>query len=397
MKTTIATLFIFTFVAYVSVAQVKPKDGGWQGKLQLEEGVYLPFNFSVYNNSVTVKNGDEKILLITNSTSSDSIDYIFPDFDSFLRVKISNKKTIIGYWYNKFKGPKYKIPFKGEFGMGKQTKSPHNITGNWEAVFSAETNEPYPALGVFEQVKSTVTGTFLTETGDYRYLSGLVNDNSLIISAFDGSHAFLFTAELGDTLSGVFYSGNHWKTNWSAFKNPNFKLRDADSITYLNEETKSISFSFPDINGQEFVFPNSQFEDKVVIVQLMGSWCPNCLDEAVFYKELLETYQSRGLEIITVCYEIPKTLEQKIESVKRMAERNTLRFHFLIGGDAQKNQASSHFPMLNKIISFPTSMFIDKTGEVRRVHTGFSGPGTGDYYESYKIKTLSLIEELLDE
>ncbi len=397
MKTTITVLFFFLFVTNTTEAQVKPKNGDWRGKLQLEKDVFLPFDFCVSNNALTIKNGEEKIFLITKSTTSDSIDYIFPDFDSFLRVKISNKKTITGFWYNRLKGSKYKIPFNGKLGSAEKGDSPHDITGNWETAFSIETNDPYPALGIFNQIKSTVSGTFLTETGDYRYLSGSVIGNNLTLSAFDGSHAFLFTANVSDTLSGIFYSGNHWKTNWCAFKNPDFKLRDADSITYLREETKGVSFTFPDLNGQEFTFPNSQYENKVVIIQLMGSWCPNCLDEAIFYKELLETYQSQGLEIITVCYEIPKSLEQKIEYVKRMAERNTLGFHFLIGGDAQKNQASTHFPMLNKIISFPTSLFLDKTGAVRRIHTGFSGPGTGNHFEIYKTKTYSLIEELLAE
>ena len=56
-----------------------------------------------------------------------------------------------------------------------------------------------------------VTGTFLTETGDYRYLEGVVDGDSLKLSCFDGSHAFLFHAALDqDSFRGRFWSGTHW-------------------------------------------------------------------------------------------------------------------------------------------------------------------------------------------
>lgn len=52
----------------------------------------------------------------------------------------------------------------------------------------------------------------MTETGDYRYLEGVVNGNQLQLSTFDGAHAFLFTGTVTDsTINGHFYSGNHWK------------------------------------------------------------------------------------------------------------------------------------------------------------------------------------------
>jgi len=57
--------------------------------------------------------------------------------------------------------------------------------------------------------------------------------------------------------------------------------------------------------------------------------------------------------------------------------------------------AAKALPMLNKVISYPTAIFIDKKGKVREIHTGFSGPGTGEDDEQYKKETQELIEELL--
>ena len=127
----------------------------------------------------------------------------------------------------------------------------------------------------------------------------------------------------------------------------------------------------------------------------MGSWCPNCLDESIYYKELKEKYGDKGLEIISVCYEVGKSLDTQISNVKRLKTKLQNDFTYLIGGSANKNLASQHFSMLSEIISFPTSIFINRQGEVVRVHTGFNGPGTGDYYKKYKERTSALLESLL--
>ena len=146
---------------------------------------------------------------------------------------------------------------------------------------------------------------------------------------------------------------------------------------------------------KDFTFPNENYEGKVTIIQIMGTWCPNCLDETIYYKELYDNYHADGLEIISIAYETGETTEDYVQSVTRLRNKLSLNFTFLIGGSAKKSLASEHFSMLNKIISFPTSIFIGRDGQVKRVHTGFNGPGTGDYYKEYVRNTNSLIENLL--
>jgi len=51
--------------------------------------------------------------------------------------------------------------------------------------------------------------------------------------------------------------------------------------------------------------------------------------------------------------------------------------------------------MLNRIISYPTSIFIDRQGEIRKIFTGFSGPGTGEHFLELSSEMISLIEEML--
>jgi hypothetical protein len=51
--------------------------------------------------------------------------------------------------------------------------------------------------------------------------------------------------------------------------------------------------------------------------------------------------------------------------------------------------------MITKIKSYPTSIIIDKSGNVVKIHTGFYGPSTGKYYDDYTHEMESLMTELL--
>ena len=235
----------------------------------------------------------------------------------------------------------------------------------------------------------------MTETGDYRFLEGNIVGDSLFLSCFDGSHAFLFKAGINDEeLTGKFFSGTHWSSEWEGIRNEDAELQSPEELTYVVDD-KEVQFNLKDMEGKDFSFPNENYEGKVTIIQIMGTWCPNCLDETKYYKELYDTYHSDGLEIISIAYETGNDVEDYIESVTRLRNKLSLNFTFLIGGAANKNLASEHFSMLNKIISFPTSIFIGRDGQVKRVHTGFNGPGTGEYYTEYVRNTNSLIENLL--
>jgi len=398
---------ILAFILLINNANAGVSPGTWSGFLQLNTATVLPFLMTAgeenSNNEfqlISIFNGEERINLHGQKTSSDSIDYVFPNFNSFIRIHINSKTEMNGVWYNKAKGDHYKIPFKANFKTEKDelVRVPNNLSGNWATVFEPNSESGEPALGVFDQTGNILTGTFLTETGDYRFLAGETDGKIFELSCFDGSHAFLFTGKLtaaNDSIHGHFYSGNHWESDWIAIKNKPSQLRDPDSITFVVNNLPVI-FDLKDIYGKDYHYPNADTKDKVVIIQIMGTWCPNCLDETIFFKQMYDKYHSKGLEIISIGYETSKTNEGRIESISKLKQRHNLDFTFLVGGCADKQVAQEKFNMLNEIVSFPTTLFIDKTGKVVLIHTGFSGPGTGEYYTKYTEKTEKLIKELLD-
>lgn len=406
MKFHFIVLFVFLFFSGFAQKEnlQKLSRGAWISELQLNDSTVLPFNLVIKRGlSFIIKNGEEEIYLERGTIKDDSVHIRFPYFNSELVFKILNKKTINGYWINYNKGNNYKIPFSSKkqngsrFSSVQKTSPSINVNGKWRVVFKPNTPSPFPAVGLFRQKenKNSVYGTFLTETGDYRFLEGNCTSDSLFLSCFDGSHAFLFHARFeNDSLIGRFYSGNHWESKWTGKKDPDYQLTSPDELTYV-VASDVLHFKLKTLDGEDFIFPNKKYENKVTIIQIMGSWCPNCLDEVQYYKELYRKYHDQGLEIISICYETGNNFDDYVANIKRLKNTLELDFTFLVGGSANKGLASDHFNMLNEVISFPTSIFIGKDAKVKRVHTGFNGPGTGDYYREYIQKTNLLIESLL--
>jgi thiol-disulfide isomerase/thioredoxin len=403
-------LLTFLITTYTSIAlsqsqkpiQIKP--GKWSGQLQLTSTDVLPFEMTILKENkiyaIQIHNAEETINLVKYVQHDDSVTVSFPNFNSTLTFHPTNSKSLNGYWTNYNKGSDYLIPFYANYGEKPRfnktsSQQTSTIDGKWEISFSPDLENEYPAIGIFNQVGNDINGTFLTETGDYRYLAGNIYGTDLFLSCFDGSHAFLFKAKFNEgILKGEFYSGSDWKTNWIGKPNELFTLANTDSITYL-VKNKPFSFSSQDLEGNTFNYPNEKLKDKVIIIQLMGTWCPNCLDETRYYKELYDTYHTEGLEIISIGYEIGDNFNDYSNNLLKLKSRLNLDFTFLVGGSANKNLASEQFNMLNEIISFPTSIFIGRDGSVKLIHTGFQGPGTGKYYTEYVIKTNALIESLL--
>jgi peroxiredoxin len=227
-----------------------------------------------------------------------------------------------------------------------------------------------------------------------------MDGNTMRLSTFDGAHAFLFTAKVTDsTMEGTFYSGNHWKEPFVAKRNANYELPSAIDLTFLKEGYNSVEFSFPDATGNIVSLKDERFKDKVVIVQIMGTWCPNCLDESKYYADFYNKNKDKGIEIVALAFEYAKSKEIAFNRINRLKSKIGIDYAVLLAqyGTSDKKKAQEKLPMLNHILSYPTSIFIDKTGKVRKIHTGFNGPATGEKYKEFKVEFEGFVEELLSE
>ncbi len=367
-----------------------------------EENIPVNARLSVSGNgvSVTIVQASEQIELPVTLTDSGFVAE-FPVFNTYLVFDIDDD-TIRGDYYNPDKGPAYKVPFTG-YRMPLELLAPAapddsiaSLEGKWETYFGTG-DDLTPAIGIFEQLGDDLYGSFATETGDYRFLQGKITGDSFYLSTLDGIHLFLFKGKIkGDSIvNGRFYSGNHYQTTWKAVRNNEFELRPPDELTRLKPGYEKPGFTFPDPDGNPVSLSDERFRDKVVIVQIMGTWCPNCMDETRYFVELYDKYHEKGLEIVSLAFERPSDFEQAAQRVRKAVADLHIPYPVLIAGTPK--DASKALPMLEKIMSFPTAVFIDRNGNVVKIHTGFYGPGTGSYYDEYVTGTERLINELLND
>ena len=401
-------LLFCLLITLFSTCSTKPaeiKSGIWRGVIELQ-GQQLPFNFEVLKDTsgykVNLINASEKILLDEISIVGDSIDMILHIFDAGLRAKIS-ENSLEGFYYKNY-DKSFKFPFHATFGDDYTFKkvtdqSTSDFYGKYAVQFITDKKDTIVSVGIFNQNGNYAEGTFLTPTGDYRYLEGNVVNNKLHLSTFDGNHAFLFIAEKKDdsTLVGDYWSGKSSHETWTAVKNDNAVMPNAEALTFLKEGYDKIEFSFPDLNKNMISPSDEKFKDKVLILQIFGTWCPNCMDETKFLSQWYKDNKDRGIEILGLAYERKADFEYASTRVKKMKDRLKVDYDFVIAGTDDKEKASETLPMLNKVIAFPTTIFIGKDGKVKHIRTGFEGPGTGIYYEQFKERFNQVVNACLSE
>lgn len=388
------------------------QSGFWRATLDLEEAQLLPFIFEVKGDgTLVIQNAEERIEVDEIVITGDSIRIQTPVFEGYFSGRFRESGNIIT---GSFIKPSLNrvVPFTMVYGDSVRFKTPKkakehqnskvfSVSGSWETVFSPTSPEDrYIAKGIFSQKGTRVTGTFRTTTGDYRFLEGVAYADSIAVSTFDGAHAFLFKAKVTDsTMEGIFYSGNHWKENFYAKRNEHYELPDATQLTFLKEGYDTFGFSFPDGEGTLVSLTDARFKNKVVVVQIMGSWCPNCLEESSFYRDYLREHPSEALEVVGLAFEYAPTEEKAFASINRLKERLNIPYPILLAqyGDSDKKKAQEKLPMLNHVLSYPTTVFIDKKGTVRRIHTGFNGKATGEKYVEYTTEFEEFVTSLIQE
>ncbi|MCC5795128.1 MAG: TlpA family protein disulfide reductase [Chromatiales bacterium] len=273
-----------------------------------------------------------------------------------------------------------------------------DMNGRWQAEFLAF-GQTIPAVGEFVQEGSRVTGTFLTPTGDYRFLEGEVRDRELYLSTFAGGHVFLFRATEGPggVLVGQFWSGLGEPQSWTAVADPVAELPDPWSRTRIAGDR--FEFAFPDPQGQPVSLADPRFAGQVVIVTIAGSWCPNSHDEAAFIVPFVAANADRGLAAVGLMFEHHAKFELASEALRHYQAHQRIDFPLLVAGTSNRRQASAALRELGLegVVAFPTTVVLDRQHRVRRVHTGFRGPATGEHYEQWQSEFTAFIDELLAE
>ena len=381
----------------------------YRATLQREDGNNIIFNFELDRSKkqpvIYILNAAERLKVDSVRFTGDSVFIKMPFFESAFKAKITNGKWQ-GLWIKGTSKTELVIPFYAEISSTrfKLSDGPAkaNITGRWAINFKSDSSIAPTSIAEFHQMGNRVTGSILTPTGDYRYLEGIVTGNKLKLSAFDGSHAIVFTADVtrkNSIENGLFYSGARFKDTWTGTKNAKATVTTNASAMYLKPGETRLDFQFPDLDSNLVSINDDRFKNKVVVIQLMGSWCPNCMDETAFLTEYYKNNKHRGVEMLGLAYEYSTNFKRSQQGLQQFKQRFKVDYPLLITGVTVSDtlRTEKTLPQLTPIKVFPSSIILDRKGNVRKLDNGFFGPATGEHYETYKKEFNAIMDELLAE
>lgn len=367
------------------------------GTFMRADSLPIVFNLKMYKEKGSdvwvIGNAEERIRITDIRRKGDSIFVGMPVFESDLKLKATGGGLIAGDWVKGTTGndviQRVVIRPGSQRFEARGGKPLFDISGRWRVSITRPNGTLRPAMAEFRQRGQLLTGTFLTPSGDYRYLEGIVSGDSLQLSCFDGSHAYYFGARIdseGKISNGVFAAGLTHLEKWSAELDAGASLDESAAAMNLRPGMERLGFRFPDLDSNMVSIRDERFRDKVVVVQIMGSWCPNCMDETAFLSEYYEKNRKRGLEVIALAYEYSTDFDRARKSLMKFRQRYQVAYPMLITGVLSSDtlRTEKTLPELTPIRAFPTTIFIGRDGKVSKIHAGFSGPATGVHFDKYK-------------
>jgi len=275
-------------------------------------------------------------------------------------------------------------------------KAGASVAGTWAAEIAQAGGEPEPVTALLSQKGTAVTGTMATPSGDYGPLHGSFDGEQLVLMVFNGVFVYRFTAELlpDGTLAGEFRAGKSPPADWRAVKRA---PAAGETGPKAREAARPFAFSLPDLDGKAVSSGDPRFAGKAMIVTAMGTWCPNCHDEAPLLEQLASRYAARGLEVVAFTYEYLDDVERARRLVAQFRRRNGVTYPILWAGTTKDAASSSLFARVDGPRTFPTTLFLDREHRVVSIHSGFDGPATGKRFTRLKKEWDEKVRTLLAE
>lgn len=388
----------------------EPRTGRYRASLQLPGGE-APFGLEVSKEggrfALYLENASERTRVDNVTVTDGELTAVFPGYENSLQADLYRDRLEGTVTLIKDRSKEQVIPFQAQL-LEKDTATYRfyeraltdnaDLAGRWEMTLTSD-GKSSPAVAIFEQQHDRLTGTVMTTTGDHRFLEGQVHGDEAQLSTFAGGLAYLYKVKVDrqGELAGEMWQGLASHATVKARRNENATLDGQGPSTQLKDEESRFDFTFRDLDGNEVSLRDEQFRNKVVVVTLGGSWCPNCHDEAAFLVPFYEEYQPKGVEIVALMFERHGEFERAARAVRGYRKDLGIRFATLIAGVSETDEASKALPSLSGIYGYPTTIVVDRAGTVRDIHVGFSGPATGRHYEEYAAEFRGLIDQLLAE
>jgi thiol-disulfide isomerase/thioredoxin len=387
--------------------------GVWTGTIRTPSNEQIAFTLDVKREGDRIVgalvNGDERVLSTSGSLEGDVLQLRYDFYDGTLNAKIE--------------GDSFKGSFRRQRGKEILTRELIAIRANppvFDAAGAAAGSSPIKGewvlnvgegdkqrawRAVFSEKDGVARGTIIPISGDWGEIAGTLKDGELRLNRFDGINARVFRAKLTPEgkLEGIVDLGGKAAPEKvlgerldASNKASVASLPDPNNYTRMKNPTEPFRFSFPDLDGKTVSSTDERFKDKVVVVTVTGSWCPNCHDEAPVLQDFYQRYKNDGLEVVALGFEYTGDVARDREQLNIFSKRHGVTYPVLLAGTTEEGDAQRKMPQLQNFGAYPTTIYIGRDGLVKHIHAGFEGKATGERYTRLKAEMENSIKEMLD-
>jgi len=384
----------------VSAAAPSPSlpSGSWDAAIVVN-GVTVPFRFELFESGGTASgaffNGDDRERSTSGTFSGNTVSLQFDQYASALQAKWADGQLTGSY--GRAKQVPYAFSARPHTAQAASPEKAPFIAGQWEISVQRPKGEGARWFFV-RQSGAEVSASILRVDGDTGLLAGAYRDGKFTLSHFSGARPLLLevTPNADRTLS-LLLNG---KSKYTAVRSEQARAKnqpspaDPSRWTSVKDPSVPLHFSGVDLNGKTVTDSDPRIKGKVVLVNIMGSWCPNCHDEAPFLVELYRQYHRRGLEIVSLSFEDAEQLQNPAR-LRAFIKEYGVDYSVLLAGEP--SEIATKLPQAVNLNTWPATFFVGRDGLVRGAHAGFAGKATGAAHQQLKAELRATVEKLLAE
>lgn len=415
LKFVAALIVLFSFCFGTAACRQKAGDpvGLWRGTVKNPSGEVVQFTLEVKREGDqligSLLNGDERTTSTSGSFDGRALRLRYDFYDAEL-VGVIEGETLRGSFDRQWKKQILKRELVAQHVAPTAAKSiavPCNTTSdvNGEWVLRVEgASKPSLWRASFKQQGCEVGGTIIPVSGDWGQIAGGFEDGRLILNRFDGINSRVVSLKpaAGGKLEGEVDLGladPKRKLTAERLDADNKELvaslPDPGNYTRMSNPAEPLRFSFPDLSGKTVSSTDKRFKNKVLIVSITGSWCPNCHEESPLLQDFYQRFHSEGLEVIALGFEYTGEPKRDLEQLKIFADRHHLTYPVLLAGSTEEGEIARKLPQLVSFGGYPTTIFIGRDGQVKHIHTGFEGKAAGERHRKLVKDYEELVKQLL--
>lgn len=382
-------------------AQTSGPAGQWDAVVGVSNNtIEIPFRFEIVNANGTYRgyffDGDVKVPSQPGTFANGTVDLRFDQYGARLVATLSGDR-LEGKYDRGTRGAAY--PFRATRAAAAKagTEKVPNISGEWRIPTKSAKGESAWRF-IVRQNGANVSASILRIDGDTGALSGQYANGRFLVSHFSGARPVKY--EITVAADGSLELLQNGQQKLAAYKLTDARAKDAaptspTQFTRMKNPAEPFRFSYPDLNGKVVSNTDERFRNKVVLISITGSWCPNCHDEAVFLRDFLPGRRERGLEVVQLMFEYTDDADEARRLVREFASRYDIDYPVLLAGTY--GNVSDAIPAIASFHAYPTMLVLGRDGRILHTHTGFSGPATGGHYDRFVADFTALIDGLLAE